>query len=160
MRAAAVSPLAGAGSPRAAAASRAGSVGVEPSRLVTQLAHHAGDVGLHLLDARAEVLGSLGDVGDALCGLGARGRADLLGAALGGLDDRADLLSGLLGEGRRLGSATLQRIDLARERGEVGLDRCRVVAAPVGREVAPDDRVAVEGHGRVSLTRIPRRSAV
>ena len=62
-------------------------------------------VALHLLDALAQPVGRRGHVRDVLVRLGLRGVADLLGAALGGLDDRLDLLAGLRGQRRGRGDA-------------------------------------------------------
>jgi hypothetical protein len=55
-------------------------------------------VALHLLDALAQPVGRRGHVGDVRAGLGLGRIADLLGAALGRLDDRLDLLARLRGQ--------------------------------------------------------------
>jgi hypothetical protein len=112
-----------------------------------QVDPHLHDVALHLLDPPPQPLGGLGHARDVLAGLDLGGLADLLRAALGRLDDRLDLLAGLLGDRRGLGGAALQRLDLGRELVEVRVDGLRVVAAPMAREVAADDGLPIEGHG-------------
>jgi len=68
--------------------------------------------------------------------------ADLLGAALGGLDDRLDLLAGLRRERRgrrRRGCRGLaaQLLDLGGDPVQVGVDRGRAVSTRAGSVVGP-----------------------
>jgi hypothetical protein len=79
--------------------------------------------------------------------LRARLRAELVGARLRGLEDRADLLGRARGEARRgrVGGAT-HPLDLVGEAAQMRIDRRRVVAAAGGREVASLDVVAVQAH--------------
>ena len=116
-------------------------------------------VTLHLLDALAQPIGRRGDVRDVLARLGLRGLADLLGAALGGLDDRLDLLAGLRGQRRGRRGPAAQVVDRVGDPVEMGGDRGRVVPPAVAGEVVPHDRLAIQGHGPLSLARSRPRPA-
>ena len=82
---------------------------------------------------RASALGAVGDLG---------------GAALGGLDDAADLLGGLGCErGRAALGLALELLDGLGDLAQVAVDLLRVVATPGGREVVALDEVTVQFHG-------------
>ncbi len=116
-------------------------------------------VALHLLDALAQAVGRRGHVRDVLVSLGLRGVADLLGAPLGGLDDRLDLLAGLRGQRRRGGRLAAHLVDLVGDPVEMGVDRGGVVTPAIAGEVVPHDRPPIQGHGRLSLARSRPRPA-
>ena len=97
--------------------------------------------------------------GDVLAGLGLGGVADLLRAALGRLDDRLDLLAGLRGRRRGAGGLPAHLVDRVGDPVEMGVDRGRVVAPAVAGEVVPHDRLAIQGHGPLSLARSRPRPA-
>ena len=77
------------------------------------------------------------DAGDVVRRLLARPRAQLGGAALGGVEDQADLLGGAVGE-RGAGRVQLG-LELVGDAAQVLVDGRRVVSAATGREVAALD---------------------
>ena len=126
-----------------------------PAQVDDELRH----VALHLLDALAQPVGRRGHVRDVLAGLGLGGVADLLGAALGRLDDRLDLLARLRGQWRGGRGPAAQLVDLVGDPVEMGVDRRRVVTPAVAGEVVPHDRLTIQGHGPLSLARSRPRPA-
>ena len=73
--------------------------------------------------------------------------ADLLGAPLGRLDDRLDLLAGLRRQRRGRGGLPAHVVDLVGDPVEMGVDRGRVVTPAIAGEVVPHDRPPIQGHG-------------
>ncbi len=134
-------------------------VAAQPVGALAQVDDELRHVALHLLDALAQPVGRRGHVRHVLAGLGLRGVADLLGAALGRLDDRLDLLARLRGQRRGRGDAPAHLVDLVGDPVEMGVDRGRVVTPAVAGEVVPHDRLTIEGHGPLSLARSRPRPA-
>jgi len=134
-------------------------IGDKPVGALAQIDDELRHVALHLLDALAQPVGRRGHVSDVLAGLGLGRVADLLGAALGRLDDGLDLVAGLGGQRRRGSRLAAHLVDLVGDPVEMGVDRGRVVAPAVAGEVVPHDRPAIQGHGPLSLARSRPRPA-
>ncbi len=150
-RAPASSPLAGAGAAAAKSSSRRRSAlaGFAPQPreafvqalvAAAQRLEQAGELVLEPAELAEHVVRGLLHARSLLAGA----RAQLGGAGLGGLEDRADLLGRAGRERRRRGGRTVaQRLHAVGDEAQVRVDRRLVVAAAADREVAALDRVSI-----------------